>query len=195
LLHWRKLALTYPSFAIATAIAGGLFAFTYSYIPLHTVELRTIERLEATVSAREGLIAALEDQLAEKRSELEQQPDAASIAELEAERDAARSARAAAERERDEIRTRVAYLERERGEWKRKIARLESDLSARSKAVQLAASEADDSMDGPQSSISPEHASPLPSEIPAVLTAPGRAVAGAEPPMPIAEELPAAPVP
>ncbi|MEZ4216800.1 MAG: hypothetical protein R3E88_10025 [Myxococcota bacterium] len=182
LLHWRRLVITYPLFFVATAATGGAASFLYSYIPLHTVEMRKIERLESALLAKEEHVEELEATLASLRTELDAQPDASSLASLEAARDEAVDAKRAAERELDKAQKRVGYLERERAEWKRKIASLES---ARATPPPVAHAPVDPSRgstgepDAEPTAIAP--AAPAAIAAPA----PSRAVAGAEPPAPM----------
>ena len=46
LLDWGGFALKHPMAFLLTFALGGGFTFAYSYIPLHTVKLQKIERLE-----------------------------------------------------------------------------------------------------------------------------------------------------
>ena len=51
--HWGALALANPWAFAASLVLGAILAFVYSYVPLHTVNNRKIERLEASVLAKE----------------------------------------------------------------------------------------------------------------------------------------------
>jgi DNA repair exonuclease SbcCD ATPase subunit len=123
--HWGQLAIANPVAFLATLMLGALLAFVYSYVPLHTVKHRKLERLEHTLLVHEETIASLESELEGARMAASELSQDEALASLESERDEARRNADAARRELKTAEKRARELERERNDWKRKVAALE----------------------------------------------------------------------
>jgi chromosome segregation ATPase len=123
--HWGQLAIANPVAFLATLMLGALLAFVYSYVPLHTVKHRKLERLEHTLLVHEETIASLESELEGARMAASELSQDEALASLESERDEARRNADAARRELKTAEKRAQGLERERNDWKRKVAALE----------------------------------------------------------------------
>ena len=187
LLHWRGLALANPWAFLATFLLGGMVAFVYSYVPLHTVNNRKVDRLEVAVLEKETRIDLLERQLAAIEQGDAGAPDEAQVAALETERDEAARARDLAEKELKTAKRRVRSLEGERAQWKKKIAALENDLEAERAVVASTPAAAPSPAAGteeapPMADSSAAEAVPASPAPDLAGEAPSKAVAGATPP-------------
>ena len=127
--HWGRLALANPVAFAATFSVGAFLAFGYSYVPLHTVKDRKLDRLEVTVIDHELTISGLEGELEEFRSLADQTTDEVAVAALESDREQARREIESARNELAKAKKRAKRLERERNQWKGKVASLESQLA------------------------------------------------------------------
>ena len=130
LLDWGGFALKHPMAFLLTFALGGGFTFAYSYIPLHTVKLQKIGRLEQAVLTQEDRIAALDYEVEGLQTAAEGGLDAAAVATLRAERDAAGEDNDKLRAEVDRAKQRTKRLERERSEWRRRVGALERQLEA-----------------------------------------------------------------
>ena len=128
LLDWGAFALRNPLSFVLTFALGGAFTFAYSYVPLHTVKLQKIERLERSVLAQEERIAALDYEVERLGAAAEGGLDAAAVATLRAEREAAGEENSLLREEVDRAKQRTKRLERERSEWRRRVTALERQL-------------------------------------------------------------------
>ena len=118
LLDWGGFALKHPMAFLLTFALGGGFTFAYSYIPLHTVKLQKIGRLEQAVLTQEDRIAALDYEVEGLQTAAEGGLDAAGE-----DNDKLRA-------EVDRAKQRTKRLERERSEWRRRVGALERQLEA-----------------------------------------------------------------
>lgn len=127
--HWGRLALANPLAFVAAFTLGAFLSFAYSYVPLHTVKNRKLERLEETALAQEEQIAQLEAQVEGLEIAATEQGDDEALAKLEGERDAARGEASSARKELAKLKKKAGRLERDRNEWKRKVAKLEKQIA------------------------------------------------------------------
>lgn len=184
---------------VATFSLGAFLAFTYSYIPLHTVKDRKLGSLEQTMLQHEETIAALEGKL----EGIESGSDAAAhekvVASLESERDAANEDIRAIRADLKKAEKRAKQLEGERSDWKRKVASLEKKL-AQAPAARIAQAPARDD----SATESPQATQSTPTAQGSETREPALPLAGTPPPMrdadaaaeePQSEPLPASPAP
>ncbi len=127
--HWRQLMLANPVAFTAMFTLGAFVAFTYSYIPLHTVNDRKVARLERSVLTQEDTIATLEHELRGLRAIAAHSPDEEVVASLESARDAAKREIAALRADLKTAKKRTRRLERERSDWKAQVAALEEEIA------------------------------------------------------------------
>lgn len=105
-------------------VAGGLFAFGYSYRPLHGARIWQIQRLESRLETvnRENL--ALHDELAQLRSATSDQVDPETLAQVERELEKTKAALARAEKGLKSSEARRRELASKATRWQRRYEEL-----------------------------------------------------------------------
>lgn len=129
LRHWRGLMLGNPLAFLAVFALGGLVAFVYSYVPLHTVKDQKIDRLERSLLAYEDTIATLEGEVERLRPIAARMPDVRRVATLESDRESAKREVGVLRGQLKKAKQRTSRLERERTTWKGRVAVLEKQLA------------------------------------------------------------------
>ena len=125
---WGRAVLKNPlAFGVAFAL-GGALTFAYSYVPLHTVKMQKLDRLESAVLAQETELADLADEIERLESSAQGSLDASAAESLQAEREAAGEENELLRREVERAKQRTKRLERERAEWRRRVGALEQQL-------------------------------------------------------------------
>lgn len=125
---WGGVALKNPLAFLITFALGGSLTFAYSYVPLHTVKMQKIDRLQGAVLEQETELAGLADEIERLQSAADGGLDAFAAESLQAEGEAAREENDSLRREVDRAKQRTKRLERERAEWRRRVAALEQRL-------------------------------------------------------------------
>jgi len=140
---------------LALFVAGGVFAFGYSYHPLHGAERWKIEHLTRRLDEANRENLALGDELARLRTEESSRVDADTLAQVERELEKTRSALGKAEQDlaRSERARRDASSNASR--WRRRFEELNEELKEAREALAAAPTPA------PEASAPPP-ASPLP---------------------------------
>jgi hypothetical protein len=105
-------------------VAGGLFAFGYSYRPLHGARIWQIQRLESRLEVvnRENL--ALHDELAQLRSATSDRVDPGTLAQVERELEKTKAALARAEKGLESSEARRRELASKATRWQRRYEEL-----------------------------------------------------------------------
>lgn len=127
--HWGRLAVANPIAFAATFTLGAVLAFTYSYVPLHTVKDGKVARLESNVLQQEDQIAQLQAQIQGLSEAAGSDLDETAIADLEAARDKAKRDADSARKELASAKKKSRAIERERNNWKSKVAKLEKQIA------------------------------------------------------------------
>ena len=176
--HFAELWMARPFSCLLIFALGGVFAFGYSYVPLHAAKQRRVERLESELASEAGRGLALAERLAEIELEARLAPESDEVQTLRSEKNEANRELAGLEKELTSARKRITRLERERSKYKK-------DAGNYKKAVKELTSERDALLAAEKRR---EQAPPVAAVAPTA--SPSPAMAGTRPPAPLAVPSP-----
>jgi len=126
----RQLAplVRHPLQFVGVAALAALFAFLYSYGPIHASKTWRIDHLQARVDAQNLELRSLEEELAALRARADAAPEPGELKAREAAASEARRERDAARREADKAERTIASLRRSLAQWKARSQEAEAQL-------------------------------------------------------------------
>jgi DNA repair exonuclease SbcCD ATPase subunit len=110
---------------LGTFVAGGVFAFSYSYYSLHSAKDREIDHLETRLEAGADRLVELEEELTSMRVRIEGQPNREAFDDIQEEFAGATARKEELEGKLDRANRKVRDLEKSQGSWKAKYAKME----------------------------------------------------------------------
>jgi septal ring factor EnvC (AmiA/AmiB activator) len=128
-------------------LLGGLFAFVYSYAPLHSAQSWKIDYLEKRLADRNERLKAIETELSIARSDAASRPDADEFKSVSSELTQAQRELRKLRSETQRQAATIESLRKSRNDWRAKVTKLEAE--AREREAQRRAPAPRESLDGP----------------------------------------------
>jgi len=114
-------------------IAGAVFAFGYSYVPLHNAKNWQIDHLESRLEATNQELIRLRELVDNLEADTADRPDADTLKTVQKELDRSDEQIAELEKSLERAQQQAKALQRERDEWQRKHRELAAQLDATSR--------------------------------------------------------------
>lgn len=135
---------------LATFLCGGVFAFAYSYAPLHSAKNWKIDYLNGRLEAQSGRLGEITAELDTLQTDSASRPDAETFVMLQSELASADKTLADLERKFEKSERRVKELERSRKNWREKAKAAESKSEALAAEIALTPVAEEPSLEPPE---------------------------------------------
>jgi hypothetical protein len=137
--QWPRVMWHNPLLFLTALLLGAVFAFVYSYAPLHRAKDWKIGYLEERLSIRTNQAKELEQELREARASLEGTPSGEELGAVRAQLNEATSLADAQKKEMTELSRKLESAERSRNKWKSRYADALPELEAARRSTEAEA--------------------------------------------------------